>query len=887
MGERVIPEGYDVDARRGHRTTNELVLPKGEFAYTRDNTSGITSVRCGPAVVNAQAQDEPVVFDAATGRFRPIPLVEAAQINTIVPTGHYAVLTHPSADGKYPEIGCKSVDVDLKIGQRVHIPGPISFALWPRQIVKVIEGHQLRSNQYLLVRVYDEQAAKANWSQAVVKKAAVASDAIVDSSAKTKVVAAAALPEDLSVGRLIIIRGTEVSFYIPPTGVEVLQDERGLYVREALTLERLQYCILIDEDGNKRYVRGPAVVFPLPTERFHVNDAAARTFRPIELNGNIQGLHVKVIAPYTDVNGDHGPVGAKYEEGDELFITGETTPIYFPCEQHSAIKYDGKTKHFATAIPAGDARYLLNRHTGVIKMIDGGTEGKMCLPDPRKDVFSRRVLSDAECAAMYPGNEDVLTYNRALREVQTRAPATRKGVVSEGDLLRARVSNSKRSQALNIGAPMAGRALEVDGAEFADASLSNSQTSAEMGGDEFTRQATYTEPRTLTMGLDKFCGVPKINVWTGYAVMVTDTAGNRRVEQGPTRLLLGFNETLEVLALSTGRPKTTDHILKTAYLQINNNKVNDVITAETADHVHVEIKLAARVNFDGNDPTKWFSVANYVKLLTDHVRSVLKARVRSVKIEDFWPVSEDFIRDTILGKKPEGAKRAGMVFEENGMTIYDVEVLSVTIGDAQIQQLLTKAQHETVETNIALAQAERLLDAAKRREDLQRQELKAKAETAEFRAAIQIDEISRNLRTSVARLDNDLEIAKKNLVVQEQNEEIKNASAAADLQRKLADANAETTIMHDHEAVRLASLKEETAATVARLNSMKEGFTEALLALGNQDTMVKIAEAMSVQKFIGGKDLVDVVQKVFAGTPLEKLSELMQQRAGLLPTGRR
>ena len=34
------------------------------------------------------------------------------------------------------------------------------------------------------------------------------------------VVAGDDIPKDLSVGRLLVIRGTEISFYIPPTGVD-------------------------------------------------------------------------------------------------------------------------------------------------------------------------------------------------------------------------------------------------------------------------------------------------------------------------------------------------------------------------------------------------------------------------------------------------------------------------------------------------------------------------------------------------------------------------------------------------------------------------------------------------------------------------------------------
>ena len=32
---------------------------------------------------------------------------------------------------------------------------------------------------------------------------------------------------NLSIGQLLIIKGTEASFYIPPTGVEVLTDEKS------------------------------------------------------------------------------------------------------------------------------------------------------------------------------------------------------------------------------------------------------------------------------------------------------------------------------------------------------------------------------------------------------------------------------------------------------------------------------------------------------------------------------------------------------------------------------------------------------------------------------------------------------------------------------------
>jgi hypothetical protein len=65
----------------------------------------------------------------------------------------------------------------------------------------------------------------------------------------------------------------------------------------------------------------------------------------------------------------------------------------------------------------------------------------------------------------------------------------------------------------------------------------------------------------------------------------------------------------------------------------------------------------------------------------------------------------------------------------------------------------------------------------------------------------------------------------------------------------------------------------ETEAMVARFTAAQPGFSEALLALSHEETVVKVAEALSVQNFLGGKNFTEVVQKVFAGTPLGPLME--------------
>ena len=145
-------------------------------------------------------------------------------------------------------------------------------------MAKVIRGHKLRSNQSLIARVYDAVAATENASSATILDA--------DGKEVTK-------KETYFTGQLLIIKGTEISFYIPPTGIEVIacEDNPSEFVRDAVTLERLEYCILKDENGSKVYEHGPKVVFPSPTQTFIQTPQKGVIFRALELSP-ISGIYV-------------------------------------------------------------------------------------------------------------------------------------------------------------------------------------------------------------------------------------------------------------------------------------------------------------------------------------------------------------------------------------------------------------------------------------------------------------------------------------------------------------------------------------------------------------------------------------------------------------------
>jgi major vault protein len=830
-------------------TKRDLVLAPAEYAYMQDVTKGVIKTYTGPTVINPTAQERPVVFDAARKRFEPCALEQAVQLAAIAPEGYYLVLKNPSVRGDHPAAGGVLPSPELEVGRKINITGPCDFALWPGQIVKLVQGHHLRSNQYLLVRVYNEDEARRNWGKAVIKPAATDTSSVEPTPRTQGESPQIAPPADLTVGKLLIIKGTDVSFYIPPTGVGVVADEGGQYVRDALTLERLEYCILVEQNGKKRYERGPQVVFPEPTETFILRDGHKK-FRALELN-EIQGLHIKVIAPYVD--GDRS-----YKEGDEIFITGKQTAIYFPREEHSLVRYDGKDKHFAVAVPAGEARYVMNRKTGAIAMARGPA---MLLPNPVEEVIVRRVLTDKECSTWYPGNQEALAYNRSLRQLAQNTPTTRAGVVSEGDYERSQRKQARGQQASS---------------PAMDASAVSRDARAMMG-DVLERGSNFTQPRTLVIA-SKYEGVPTVDTYVGYAVMVVDKKGGRRVEQGPKTLLLPYDETLEVLSLSTGTPKSTDKLVQTVFLRVLNNKVGDQCEVETADHVRLQVGYSLRVSFTG-EPARWFEVENYVKFLCDHVRSVLAGAVKKHPIQGFYASAVEVVRDSILGVPNQEGRRPGMLFPENGMHVTDVEVLSVAIDDERIAALLGQAQHEAVESSITLLRETRALDVAKQREEIVRQASEAHTETLRQKAQLDALEVASQLELTLVTLAAEVR----------EHEERKNAAQAknvaldlvhqAELGRKRSASELEAETLRAQQAVRLEALRVEAETAIQRFGAAQSGFSEALLALSNNEVLVKVAEAMSVQSFVGGKTLTDVIDKVFAGTPLEGVLAKVKEKA--------
>lgn len=794
-----MEDGYS----QGNMRQKDLVLSTNEFVFIQSKTNGQIKTYTGPIMVTISAQESMVVFNSKTKRFEETGDFEKArQIFTSAPEGWYVVLKNPAKDSTHPDAAKAMNSPELNIGKKINVAGPCSFSLYPGQMAKVIQGHRLRSNQYLIARVYDADAA----SKSVAT--------IVDAEGKEVETTTA----KYFVGQLLVIKGTEVSFYMPPTGIEVIA-ENGEYVRDAVTLERLEYVILKDESGSKRYVSGPSVVFPEPTETFveSGNKRGGVIFRALELSP-ISGIYVKVIADYEDETGKH-------KTGEELFITGNDQMIYYPRPEHALIQYDGKYMHHAIAIPEGEGRYVLNRLTGDIKTVTGPA---MYLPDPRTEVVVKRKLSKRECELFYPDNREVLEYNQGLSEIATEKLARSGKANAITDAINCAYSTANATDSLAIFEATA----------------------------NISRGVSYTKPRTITLDT-KYDGVVSIDVWTGYAVCVVSKSGKREVVVGPATRLLNYDETLQPISTSEG---------DTVFLKLDNNKITDVINAQTSDYVDVQVKLTYNVDFNG-DKSKWFEVDNYTRFITDYMRNAIKIAIKDYDIQSFYADSTAIIRAEVLDEE------TGVhTFKNNGAVITDVEVVSVSV-ERSVAELLEQHQEEILSKSLELADADAKMQVVTALAEVEKKE-------ADLAAANKLYKLELDQKFKEEQLSKEEAIKTKLRAAAEAEnkakanmQEVLAAINDATIAREKAQRDAEIEYQKSLAKIEEDKQKAYAATVVEMLGAIQPGLIEAINGQTNAELANGIASSVAPYAIGNGKDVSEIVSQMLRGTTVEDVLE--------------
>ena len=690
----------------------DILVASNEYAYVQDLTKGDIVLYVGPTKISLSNTERLVEF--RNDRFVPVrgedggigvsPFVSAS-------SAHYVVLENPAREANVKPVKGSNSSIELLPGRRVVVPGPVMFPLWPGQRARVIAGHELYEDQYLRVRVYDRVEGDA-----------------------------------APIGAERIIKGNEVRMYVPRTGLEVLPDEKGGYVRNAVTLLDGQYCVLRGPQGRRRHVRGPAVVFPEAWEEFLVKNGA-RSFAAVPLRKD-RGLHVRVVKAFEAKAGDQVPPG-KYHAGQELFLK-DTEGYFFPTEELEVL---GEVS--ALQLAEREAVYVRDIATGRVTTVIGPAA---FLPDPTRLQIVPRPLSP-EVAARY---------------------------------------------GLKVHDPMR---------------------------------------------------APAIYIPPSYAVLVT-AKSRREVVRGPQVRILDYDEELEVLWLSTGTPKGDAALLGTCFLLVDGNKVSDQVQVRTSDHVELAVKLSYRVSFTGKngaDDARWFNVNNYVALLCDHLGSITRAAVRACPIERFHAASTEVIRNAILGDK-KAEKRAGREFDENGMLVYDVEVLEVSILDEEVEALLTEAQRTAITSEVERKREGLRLVNEQAREAVNRAIFDAQRESLAVELALE----GARRTLSCARAEAKSETARLELVGRAQNEaqalEVQSAARTA--------AQARDAELSER------ALAAQTEAFKTQMAAMHPELVATLKTLGHQELAGRLSQHLGPLAILGGESVADVASRLMGALPV-------------------
>lgn len=824
----------------------DLVLPPGRQVFIL-NDKGVVDTWVGPSrVTSSGSNDTAVTWNAITKGFDAFVGEPVSAIRPLIQVGkgEYVVLVGlpvpkpGSNEPDHPLIGTNSRGPEIDVSLRTVVHGPQVFALWPRQVANVIPGHHIALDQFVLVRVFDDQRAKADPDPALVDGAGLV---------------------ELTMGDQFVIKGTDVSFYMPGPGIEVQKDEEGSYVRNAVTLEQLEYAYLRDQSGEKEYIRGPAVVYPKPTQTFvtrRLDDGApVKKFRVIELT-ETSALYVKVTAGYLEMEGPD--IGKERKAGDELFLVGRDYPLYWPRIEHMLITQNGSQIHYSIAIPdEGTAYYVRNKRTwietspdgnithkdGVVETIRGP---KTLLIDPRFQTLVKRALPLHLVALMYPGNTEAYDVNKRRLE---------ENAVSAG-----RVAYMLEA--------VAGAVETKTGGRF----MRSAQSGTGFEGDVSNRPTTYNKPHSIDLGSTKYEGAPRMAVRPGYAVLLTNSVGKRRVIQGGQVGLLEYDEFPVVLSLSTGTPKSGKDRRKEVYLRTV-TKVSDHIELETNDGVRLTLQLSYRVRFEG-DAEKWFDIEDPVGFATDNLRSIIHHAVTKLGIREFYADAATKIRTAVLGlPNPAQGKRPGRPFEENGLVVYDVDVLGLSFKDASLAALFSEEAKDSFRHELQVSKEVRGLALARELSTVSLAKAELDADGSEKRAAFNKRKVDADVESQVAAI-----MARARQDDEANKAQLANiASAGRATQAELAieqlrnDAEFANAQRGNEEKIRMRASK--TSSAVARLAAIQPELVAALTRLGDVELLDKVAQHLNVQTILGGTSVSDALSKAFAGTRFAGLLE--------------
>lgn len=933
------------------RTSRKIPVTERQFLWVQDDDKGEVTLHVGPTMVSPTAADRVVIDDGDGGLREDL----SGKPQKIIELGdnQYAMLFNPlldtegAANGKFRP--GRNEPRPLRTGTRSMIPGPCSFYLRPGQRADVRDAHELASNQYLVVKVYGEVDKLAPYYEVTARSAGI-----------TRATAGMLIAEKddgdlehvvLRRGQLIVIRGLDTQFYIPPSGVDIVPDTSVDASGAAITAAAARQLLgqlppaepapapaFLAAEGDELLAAAEADLGVVADDELEAKVGAPRQQVPnAVINQSARSRHRKAT---TAGSAGGAPTGSLAQVGTSPLVDLLGSPAIRRALEREArqtrlirsavvlgekeycviVDADGKREiklgparvfpgPYDTFMTVGsrarvyDAYELLPQRALWLRVISAISKEELLRKLPRGFVFE----SDAAKEHYYPGDEVLLsgvsTFFFPFNEIEVLSPETGQAVVgNDHERVFIEAIGIDQKSGIYVRDLATGEVRLIRGKQsYLVDPRKEVQITRTVPPADWNLWVAANEPHKATVQGITTPWALSIVVPNNTAVMIT-MAQSRRVVDGPCVTLLGYEESLCAMSLSTGTPKTDANPLRTCFLRTVGNRVSDLVTVETSDFVRIAVHVSYSVTFvsDGESgpagKERWFNHENYIQVMVDHLRSIIRGRCRAMPLSAIWPQIHTLVRDTVLGERKEGG-RPGRVFPENGTVVTEVEVLTASIEAREVAELMARVQTQSVTLQIGDRQAQESLVSAKLRAELEA-DTQTLAEDARRREA-RLNELSRKLeheralaevqelelvaRERQALSDSRLDAAQKaelardteakNTALKLQLEEANTRAAAT---RSLSVVELETLVARREQELRLIAA--QSSATVAERQAVQRGLIEAMTALGDKIMLGEVASNMNLVSLFKGKDVGTILAEVLGGTRVVPTLEALRDR---------
>ncbi|MBI4816436.1 MAG: hypothetical protein HY791_09260 [Deltaproteobacteria bacterium] len=913
------------------RGSRKIPVTERQFLWVQDDDKGEVILHVGPTMVSPTAADR-VVIDDGQGGFVEDPSGQPQRMVELADS-QYAVLFNPLAEndggpnGKFRS-GRNEQKV-LKNGTRHMIPGPCSFFLRPGQRVEVRDAHELASNQYLVVKVYGEVDRAAPYYEITARSAAITAATAEDVGDTPQTGISTVAPVELKRGQLVVIRGLDTQFYVPPTGVDVVPDlavdAYGTQVTAAMARK-----ILASAPMPGTAAAGAVAAAPPP--------APARAYDELAAESQMAELEAKPALRRKEKDAKVAidqsarfrqqaarPAPPAPEEKREEPVGADLVQVLSSDIHRQALEREmRKARLVRQAVVLGEKEFCVILDADGKRQIKVGparvfpgpydsfmTKGsnnriyyafellpqralwvRFIAPIPKEKLTHKLPRGiDLTEATYHPGDELILTgvncFFFPFNEIEVLHPATGQPHVGNdhSDVFIEAIGIDQKS-GIYVRDLSTGEARLVRGKQsYLVDPRKEVHITRTVPTDEWNLWVGAQEPHKMTREPTTTPWAVSITVAHNTAALASSAAGQRVIE-GPCVALLEYDERLVPMTLSTGTPKSDAKMLRTCFLRTAGNRVSDVITLETADFVRINVTVSYEVVFESALKDRWFNHENYVGVLTDHLRSLVRSRCRQMRLIDLWPNVPSLLRDIILGERTD-AGRKGRSFPENGMKVTEVEVLQSVILDEEIATLLDRVQRESVALVIGDRQVTEQLRSDKLRQDVDRERTELQRESEERRAALEdlLLRLRQAQKLAVLKGDEEgkraaaeLEAWRELTVLDARIDREKRASDAL-VTRRIAESEAEARanrLLHEEETAfkraladtQIALRDAEAKATVDERKAVQPALVEALQAVGDKVLLGEVAQNMNLVSLFKGQDVASIFRDVVGGTKL-------------------